>query len=61
MKYFDKVIENRMIGALNEGQLEFVDHLQRPGTYNGDIDQDGIANGYGVWKGLCGREAKGTF
>ena len=27
MKYFDKVIENRMIGILNEGQLEFFDHL----------------------------------
>ena len=61
MKFFDKVVENRMTGRLHSGQLEFVDHLQRKGLFTGDVDASGEANGFGVWKGEDGREARGTF
>ena len=50
MKQFDKVLENRFNGRSIQAEKLMADALGRIGTYRGEVDADGNAEGFGIWK-----------
>ena len=51
MKYFDKVMDNRLNGKSKQGENKFLKHITHGiGTYCGEVDSNGNASGFGIWK-----------